>query len=195
MRRAFIIGGLFFVLTLVGCGGVDELSRKASEERTEELRLEAEREKELLGRLDEFKSMTAPVKLQKPYFVEKAVILVRRPGREFEIFDEKRMKGGVVKSLVRADCKQGRKLMDLELIGIAVGPLYATVCSVTVIDLDTKTTVASSELILDKPKVMPDKTIDPDSLIDSIDKKSHFIRPYDGVRNYLLDLGNSSPKK
>lgn len=195
MRRAFVIGGLFFVLTVVGCGGGDELSRIAREKRNEELRLEAEREKELLGRLDEFKSMTAPVKLQRPYLVLEAVILIRMPGKEFEVANKDWTKGGVVKSLVRADCKQGRKLMDLELVGIEAGPLYATVCSVTVIDIDTKTTVASSEVIADKPEIKADKSIDPSSLVDSIDKKSHFVHPYVQIRDHLFDLGRSVPKK
>jgi hypothetical protein len=85
--------------------------------------------------------------------------------------------------------------MDLELNVTVVWRLYAPVCKMTVINLETKTTVASSELILDKPKIGSDKIVDPDSLDDSIDKKSYFIRPYDGVRNYVLDLGNTNPKK
>jgi hypothetical protein len=220
MTRVYISGVLLSVIFLTVCSG-DEVMREISEKRNEEIAKEGKAEKEMLARLDEFKSLTAPVKPVKPYFVSKPVILVKLPGGEFEIEGwEKDEKGDLKrcpyfdsntsdcnghklvwqkdqlassdpKSLLRADCTRGAKLMDLELIGIPAGPLHSTVCKMTVIDLPTKRTVFSGDIVVDKIIKGANGNINKRDIVQAADKKGYLVAPYNGILNLTFDLAKS----
>ena len=171
-------------------------------------RQKKESEQRLYARKDEFAAMKAPFKEKKPYFAQNIFILVKMPGSEYEalgwekanddtmkkcLFNEcagrtvywvkdKLPKDDLVKSVVRADCSKGKKLSDIGLAStIITGAVYSTVCDVSIIDLETHTTVAKSQIVDDKIKTNARDEILAESVVLAPDKKSYLVAPYEKI--------------
>lgn len=221
INLVYSIGVIFLVVFAMSCGSRDVQLDKLLEDQQKEIQLASDREKKLLSRVDEFATMTAPTKHKRPYFVKSAVVLVKMPGQEFELqgwekddagemkkclFDKCHghdvlwlkdylPKDGIVNSVVRAVCKPKKKLGALE-IGptIVVGDAFSTVCSITVIDLDSQSIVESREVTFDKFETDPNGKIFNESIVKSADKKSSYVAPYNGIGKFLNDLSKSNLK-
>jgi hypothetical protein len=176
MRTSRVLGLFFIVLGAFGCAKNSSVASEANKEDPAKTRNDAVQK--LYDRKDEFAAMKAPAKSEKAsIMVAPAFIMFRLPGLDWEVVGMEKDAAGKmtlcfsdkcnnrnimpvknripklvddarVNYVVRADCKEGKKLGDLNVSG----DLFESDCAMTVIRLGDNSTVATGRVVTPMPK-------------------------------------------
>lgn len=210
MRITWLLGLFLLVFGSFGCA---KNSADSSEPKTEDAtKTRNEAVQKLYARKDEFAAMKAPSKPQKGGSISPAFMMFKLPGLDWEVVgmekDDNRgmticdsdkcnnrnifpvknrlpkwVDDAKVNYLVRADCKEGKKLAELT----PAGSLYESDCEVTVVNLFNTTTIASGRAVTKMPKE-PYKGAGLDIRSYAAKGDKGYLVPIDAIDEFLNDL-------